>query len=256
MRRISVLVFLTLCIAAVAAAHERKETIHYPSLAGEASGYLSLPASHGNHPAIIVIQEWWGLNDWVKEQADRFAAKGYVALAPDLYRGKSASDPNAAHELMRGLPHDRAMADLQNAFKYLATRKDVDASRIGVIGWCMGGGYALVLALAEPRLAATVINYGMLRADPAAVKPLSGPILGNFGEKDQGIPPNDVEAFEKALNAAGKTSDIKIYPGAGHAFMNPNNKQGYVKEAAEDAWKRIDAFLAKALKLSSDDEKR
>jgi carboxymethylenebutenolidase len=250
MRRIFVLASLFLFIATVAAAHERKETIHYPSMAGEASGYLSLPASHGNHPAIIVIQEWWGLNDWVKEQADRFAAKGYVALAPDLYRGKVASDQNTAHELMRGLPHDRAMADLKNAFTYLATRKDVDASRIGVIGWCMGGGYALELGLAEPKLAATVVNYGMLPADPAAVKPLTSPLLGNFGEKDQGIPPKSVEAFETALKAAGKSSDIKIYPGAGHAFMNPNNTQGYVKAAAEDAWKRIDAFLAKALKLS------
>ena len=251
MRRTTFPLFiLTLFIATIAAAHERKETIHYPSLAGEASGYLSLPTSHGNHPAIIVIQEWWGLNDWVKEQADRFAAKGYVALAPDLYRGKVAKEMGEAHELSRGLPHDRAMADLTNAFKYLATRKDVDASRIGVIGWCMGGGFALDLALAEPRVAATVINYGHLVADPAAVKPLSSPILGNFGEKDQGIPPKDVEAFEKALKAAGKTSDIKVYPGAGHAFMNPNNTTGYVKAAAEDAWKRIDAFLAKTLKLS------
>ncbi len=250
MRRTLILAFVTLFIATVAAAHERKETIHYPSLAGDASAYLALPESHGNHPAVIVIQEWWGLNDWVKEQADRFAAKGYVAIAPDLYRGKVASDQNTAHELMRGLAHDRAMADLTNAFKYLATRKDVDAKRIGVIGWCMGGGYALDLALAEPKIAATVINYGHLVADPAAVKPLSGPILGNFGEKDQGIPPKDVEAFEKALKAAGKSADIKIYPGCGHAFMNPNNTQGYVKPAADDAWKRIDAFFAKALKLS------
>jgi carboxymethylenebutenolidase len=249
-RALSIALFLSLFLAAAAAAHERKETIHYPSLAGEGSGYLSLPASHGNHPALLVIQEWYGVNDWVKEQADRFAAKGYVAFAPDLYRGKVGKDANEAHELMRGLPHDRAMADLSSAFKYLATRKDVDASRIGVIGWCMGGGYALDFALAEPRIAATVINYGHLVADPAAVKPLTSPILGNFGAADLGIPPKDVEAFEKALNAAGKRSDIKIYPGAGHAFMNPNNAQGYVKAAAEDAWKRIDAFLAKTLKLS------
>jgi carboxymethylenebutenolidase len=251
MRRTSAIAFLLFIFAAAtAAAHERQEIVHFPSLAGEGSGYLSLPASHGNHPAVIVIQEWWGLNDWVKQQADRFAAQGYVALAPDLYRGKVAGDPNAAHELMRGLAHDRAMADLEAAFNHLATRKDVDASRIGVVGWCMGGGYALDLALSEPRLAATVINYGHLVADPAAVVPLKSPILGNFGGKDMGIPPKDVEAFEKALKDAGKKSDIKIYPGAGHAFMNPNNKEGYVKEAADDAWKRIDAFLAKALKLS------
>src|SRR6059058_6686971 len=126
MRRTTVLLFsLSLFIATVGAAHERKETIHYPSLAGEASGYLSLPASHGNHPAVIVIQEWWGLNDWVKEQADRFAAQGYVAIAPDLYRGKVATDVNLAHELSRGLPQDRAMNDLRGAFNYLASRDDV-----------------------------------------------------------------------------------------------------------------------------------
>src|ERR1041385_3405058 len=176
MRRIFVLASLFLFIATVAAAPERKETIHYPSMAGEASGYLSLPASHGNHPAIIVIQEWWGLNDWVKEQADRFAAKGYVALAPDLYRGKVASDQNTAHELMRGPPHDRAMADLKNAFTSLATRKDVDPSRIGVIGWCMGGGYALELGLAEPKLAATGVRSGMLPAGPPPGQPLTSPL--------------------------------------------------------------------------------
>jgi carboxymethylenebutenolidase len=250
MRHTALILFLSTLLATAAAAHEQKQTVHFASLGGEASGYLSLPTSHGNHPAIIVVQEWWGLDDWIKAQADRFAAKGYVAIAPDLYRGNVAKDMNQAHELSRGLPHDRAMADLKNAFKYLATRKDVDAKRIGVVGWCMGGGFALDLGLAEPRIAATVINYGHLVADPAAVKPLTSPILGNFGEKDQGIPPTDVEAFEKALKAAGKSSDIKIYPGAGHAFMNPNNTQGYVKAAAEDAWKRIDAFLAKALKLS------
>src|ERR1043165_5943879 len=171
MRRIFVLASLFLFIATVAAAHERKETIHYPSMAGEASGYLSLPASHGNHPAIIVIQEWWGLNDWVKEQADRFAAKGYVALAPDLYRGKVASDQNTAHELMRGMPHDRAMADLRNAFKYLATRKDVDASRIGVIGWGMGGGYALALGLGAAALPAAGGHHRMAPPDAAPGKP-------------------------------------------------------------------------------------
>jgi carboxymethylenebutenolidase len=251
MRRTPPLAILLLTLfAGGAVAAETHETVRFPSLAGEGSGYLALPSSKGNHPAVIVIQEWYGLNDWVKQQADRFAGRGYVALAPDLYHGSVAKDANEAHELMRGLPHDRAMADLRGAFKLLAARKDVDASRIGVIGWCMGGGYALDLALAEPRLAAAVINYGHLVADPATVAKLSAPLLGNFGGADRGIPPKDVEAFEKALKAGGKTSDIKIYPGAGHAFMNPNNKEGYMKEAADDAWKRIDTFLAKTLKLS------
>src|SRR5262249_7178852 len=113
---------------------------------------------------------------------------------------------------------------------------------------CMGGGYALEFTLAEPRLAATVINYGHLVADPASIAKIHSPILGNFGAEDRGIPPADVNAFDTALKKDGKSSDIKIYDGAGHAFMNPNNKSGYVKSAADDAQSRIDAFLKKALK--------
>jgi carboxymethylenebutenolidase len=213
-----------------------------------ASGYLSLPAGAARKPAIIVIQEWWGLNDWVKQQADRYASQGYVALAPDLYRGRVAANTDEAHELSRGLPEDRAMADLKGAFDYLASRDDVDPKRIGVIGWCMGGGYALGLALNEPRLAAVVMNYGRLVTDPAAIAKLNAPLMGNFGANDRGIPAADVQAFDAALKKAGKSADIKIYEGAGHAFMNENNKQGYVKDAAADAQKRIDAFFASHLR--------
>lgn len=233
--------------AGAAPAHHHGTTIAFASSPGEASGYLSLPSSKGPHPALIVIQEWWGLNDWVKEQADRFAADGYVALAVDLYRGKVAADPNLAHELMRGLPDDRAINDLKAGFNTLAARPDVDGSRIGVIGWCMGGGFALQLALAEPRVAATVINYGRLVTDPATIAMINAPILGNFGGADRGIPPADVNAFSDALKKANKTSDIKIYDGAGHAFMNPNNTGGYVPAAAADANARIDAFFARVL---------
>lgn len=223
-------------------------TVTFPSSPGEGSGYLALPQGGGKHPALIVIQEWWGLNDWIREQTDRFAKQGYVALAPDLYRGKSTADPQVAHELSRGLPQDRAIADLEGAFRYLAARDDVDSSRIGVIGWCMGGGYALDFTVAEPRIAATVMNYGHLITNPETIAKIHGPLLGNFGAEDRGIPKADVLAFADALKKAGKTSDIKVYEGAGHGFMNPNNKAGYVKSAADDAWSRIDAFFARALR--------
>ena len=202
---------------------------------------------NAKHPAIIVIQEWWGLNDWIRQQSDRFAGQGMVALAVDLYRGKSTTDPSEAHELMRGLPEDRAMADLQAGLRYLRGRSDVDSSRIAVIGWCMGGGYALQLAIAEPGLAGAVINYGHLVTDPKTIASIRPPILGNFGALDRGIPPEDVKAFDAALKSAGKSSDIKIYEKAGHGFMNPNNKDGYVKASATDAGKRIDGFLRKRL---------
>lgn len=225
--------------------------VKFPSaLAGDASGYLALPAGQGKKPAIIVIQEWWGLNDWVREQTDRFAKQGYVALAVDLYRGRTATTPDEAHELMRALPEDRAAADLKAAFDYLASRPDVDASRIGAIGWCMGGGYSLALATIEPRLAADVINYGRLVTDPATIDKVHAPILGNFGGQDRGIPVEDIKMFEAALKKAGKEADLKIYDDAGHGFMNPNNKEGFRDASTADAWKRIDRFFAAKLRAN------
>ncbi len=240
----------TLLLAVSSNAKERHLNVSFPSMPGNGSGVLSLPGSGGKHPAIVVIQEWWGLNDWIRQQSDRFAGQGTVALAVDLYRGKVTADANEAHELMRGLPEDRALADLQAAVRYLRSRSDVDGSRIAVIGWCMGGGYALQLAIAEPSLAGAIINYGHLVTDPKTIASIRPPILGNFGALDRGIPAEDVKAFDAALRSAGKSSDIKVYDGAGHAFMNPKNKGGYVKEAAADAWMRIDSFLRKRLRRS------
>jgi carboxymethylenebutenolidase len=220
------------------------------SLEGGGSGYLAVPSS-ANGGAVIVIQEWWGVDDWVREQADRFAKQGYVALAVDLYRGRTAASAEEAHELMRGLPEDRAIADLKAGFNYLAGRPDVDPKRIAAVGWCMGGGYALALASAEPRLAASVINYGRLISDANTVRSIQPAILGNFGSADRGIPVDDVKRFDAALDAAGRQSDFKIYEGAGHAFMNPNNKDGYDAAASADAWKRIDEFFAAKIGGSS-----
>ncbi|HWW60584.1 MAG TPA: dienelactone hydrolase family protein, partial [Thermoanaerobaculia bacterium] len=142
-----------------------------------ASGYLAMPATGTKHPGLIVIQEWWGVDDWVREQTDRFAREGYVALAVDLYRGRSTHDPGEAHELMRGLPQDRAISDLKAGIALLGNQPEVDPTKIGVIGWCMGGGYSLQLALAEPRLAACVMNYGSLVTDEHTLTKLSMPLL-------------------------------------------------------------------------------
>ncbi len=229
--------------AAVTQAHAGQAV----TLPKEASGYLVLPSGTGKHPALIVIQEWWGMNDWIKEDADRFAKQGYVALAIDLYRGRSATSPDEAHELMRGLPEDRAIGDMETAFQWLAARADVDPAKIGAIGWCMGGGYALSLAVAEPKLRAVSVNYGRLVSDNAKVAKIQAAFLGSFAGLDKGIPPDDVRAFEKQLKTTDKDVDIKIYDSAGHAFMNPNNKGGYDEGSAKDAWGRIDAFFARTL---------
>jgi carboxymethylenebutenolidase len=247
MRRIS----FGIAVIAIASSLHAATAVTFKSAVGTAQGYLATPAKDtGRHPAIVVIQEWWGVDNWIKQQTQRFADQGYVALAVDLYRGKVATSQDEAHELMRGLPEDRAMADLKAGFEYLASRKDVDRKRIGVIGWCMGGGYALMLAAEEPRLAAGVVNYGHLMTDPKTISSIKVPLVGNFGAEDRGIPAADVREFESALKKAGKKADFKIYPGAGHAFMNPNNAGGYVAAAAADAWKRIDAFFAARLRAN------
>ena len=215
-----------------------------------ASGYLAVSANEGRKPALIVIQEWWGVDNWIRSQTDRFAQQGYVALAVDLYRGRVAADAGEAHELARGLPEDRAMGDLKAAVDFLAQRPDVDPQRIGVIGWCLGGGYALALAAEEPRIKATVINYGRLITDPSTLAKINGEVLGNFGGADRGIPAADVNAFAERLTRLGKLSDVKVYEGEGHAFMNPDNKDGYDASATRDAWGRIDRFFARTLRVN------
>ena len=210
------------------------------------AGFLALPRDPGRHRAIIVIHEWWGLNEWVKEQAEKLAANGYVALAVDLYDGKVAADPSEARKLKRGLRQDPVIGDLKAAFDYLAGRPDVDAEHIGSLWWSMGGGLAVQLAMHEPRLAACVVNYGPLPTDIADIQKIDVPVLGMFGALDHGIRPDKVRGFEASMKAAGKRVDIRIYDGAGHGFENPTNQTGYRPAAAADAWLHTLAFLRRS----------
>lgn len=239
---------LLLALALTSLAHAvNPESVTWPSGDQSGHGLLYLPSGPGPHPAIVVIHEWWGLVDWVKEQASNYASQGYVALAVDLYRGQTASDPDSAHQLMRGLPEDRGVRDLVGAVAYLKSRKDVDPARIGAVGWCMGGGYALQLAIADPSLHAVAVNYGALPTDKAALEKIHAAFLGNFGGQDKGITPEDVHAFEAVMKSLGKSVNIKIYPDAGHAFENPNNKAGYKPEDSEDAQHRMQVFFTQTL---------
>jgi carboxymethylenebutenolidase len=248
MKNIFLLIFIALLTSASFAAEGKP--VSYKSGDETVQGVLYTPAGKGPFPALIVIHEWWGMNDWVKEQASKLADQGYESLAVDLYRGKVATTPDMAHELMRGVPEDRAKRDLHAAFEFLQSQPSVKKDRIGAIGWCMGGGYSLDVALQEPTLAADVINYGHLATDQATLKNVNAPILGLFGALDQGITPDDVHKFEAAMKQAGKKVEIKIYDDAGHAFENPDNKNkpGYRPEDAADAWKRTTSFLAENLK--------
>lgn len=241
-------VLLLVLACAYASFASEGKPVSYKSGDETVQGVLYTPTGRGPFPAIIVIHEWWGLNDWVKEQASKLSDQGYIALAVDLYRGKVATTPDEAHELMRGVPQDRAIGDLRAAFDYLKSEKNVKGERIGSIGWCMGGGYSLDVAVEEPTLAADVINYGHLAVEESSLKKINAPILGIFGGKDRGIPVADVKKFEQTLKHLGKNVEIMIYPDAGHAFENPNNKDGYRAEDAADAWRRTISFLDQTLK--------
>jgi carboxymethylenebutenolidase len=247
-----ILVCILLATLAPRAFSATSKDVTYKSGNEMVHGVLYTPNGKGPFPGIIVIHEYWGLNDWVKEQASKLSDQGYAALAIDLYRGKVATTPNEAHEFMGGVPPDRAKRDLEAAFHFLASQSNVKKDRIGAIGWCMGGGYALGLALEEPKLAAVVINYGVfdyasLANDQASLKKINAPILGIFGAKDRGIPTDDLRKFWDQLARLGKKADFSIYPDAGHAFENPNNKDGYRPKDAQDAWNKTVRFFASTL---------
>jgi carboxymethylenebutenolidase len=238
------LVLLALAAANAAPAAEEKVTF-----GSGGSGLLVRPEGKGPNPAVIVIQEWWGLDDWVKDQARALAKEGYVALAVDLYRGKVTNKQEEAHQFMMGLPPEQAISDLKAAYAFLSARPDVKKDRIGAIGWCMGGRYTLALATEEPKLAAAVAYYGAPPTEAAAIARIKAPVLGNYGGDDKGPSPEQVKAFEAEMKKQGKSADIKIYEGAPHAFANPNNPWGgYREAAAKDSWARTTGFLAKNLK--------
>jgi carboxymethylenebutenolidase len=221
-------------------------TVSYVSGKDTVSAYLVVPDGKGPFPAVMVIHEWWGLNPWVKEGAETMAKEGYVALAIDLYRGKVAATAEDAHELMRGVPEDRAARDLKAAFAYLKARKDVIPVKIGSLGWCMGGGYSLEAAVTIPDLDACVICYGRLVTDSSAIAGINASVLGIFGGTDKGIPPESAREFEGTAKGMKKNVNVTVYAEAGHAFMNPNNAVGYREADAKDAWERILAFFRNA----------
>src|SRR6266705_5068116 len=231
------LLALILCSALSSFAATGK-SVSYKSGDETVQAMLYAPDGKGPSPGIIVIHEWWGLNDWVKEQASKLADQGYIALAVDLYHGKVATTREEAHELSRA-PSDRVKRDLHATFGYLQSQPNVKKDRIGAIGWCWGGGYSLQVALQEPKLAADIINYGHLATDTESLKKINAPILGLFGAQDRGIPPEDVKKFGQTLDQLGKKVDITIYPNAGHGFQNPVNGAGYKPADSADAWDKI-----------------
>lgn len=222
-------------------------SVSYATVNGnEISGYVARPQDAGDElPGIIVIHEWWGLNDNIRMMTRRLAGQGYTALAVDLYNGKVAasSDSAGAYARQVGNSPGDAEENLRQAYDYLTG--ELGATQVGTIGWCFGGGWSLQTALAMPQqIDATVIYYGRLVTDPGQLETLDMPILGFFGAEDDGIPPSSAREFESVLDSLGKQASIHIYEGADHAFANPSGNS-YNEQAATDAWqKTVDFFEA------------
>jgi carboxymethylenebutenolidase len=216
--------------------------IRFESDGDSAAGYLALPAS-GRGPGVLVIQEWWGLVDHIRDVCDRFAREGFVALAPDLYRGERAGDPDAAGRLMMGLEIPRAARDLEAAGRALLGNSAVVGARIGAVGFCMGGQLALFAATRNPRIGAVVDFYGIHPNVTLDLSGLDASVLGIFAERDGFVPPEAARKLEADLRAAGQRARFEIYPGVDHAFFNDTRPDVYDAKAAARAWAECLAFL-------------
>jgi carboxymethylenebutenolidase len=220
----------------------------------DAQGYLVYPVSSNDTvskklPAVVMIHEWWGLNENIKNMANLLAKQGFVVLAADLYKGEVANNPERAMELVQIARNNQnnSINNLQSAVKYLSSLPNVDSSKIASLGWCFGGGQSLQLALnsQEHPLAATILYYGTpLVTDKALLSKIKWPLLGIFGDKDQAIPVEEINQFGTSLNQSGITNNIHIYKGLGHAFANPSG-DNYAPKETEDAWQKTLSFLKK-----------
>lgn len=221
-----------------------EQNVTFPSNGRTAHGYLAVPES-GTGPALVVIQEWWGLTPHIVELTDRFAAQGWVALAPDLYGGATTHDPAEAGRLMEALPVEGAARDLAGAVDFLLEHPAVTSTSTGAVGFCMGGGFVLVLAAQlGDRIGAAVPFYGVLTEDYPDLSGITAPLLGHFGEHDDSVPPDAVTALAARIEKeSGVTPDFRQYP-AGHAFLNDANGLGtYDAEQATLAWDATLDFL-------------
>ncbi|MFH9979120.1 dienelactone hydrolase family protein [Streptomyces sp. NPDC017179] len=218
-----------------------RQNVTFPSAGDTAHGYLALPPS-GSGPGVLVIQEWWGLTDHIADVADRLAAEGFVALAPDLYGGSVAHDSDEAQRMVKALPVLRGVELLSGAVGHLLSLPEVTSGTIGAVGFCMGGGFVLYLAAVDPRVSAAVPFYGVIRGELPDFSGLRAQLLGHYGEQDRSVPLEQVEELrERIRRQSGVTADFRLYP-AGHAFFN-DRRPSHDCDSASRAWQSTVAFL-------------
>jgi carboxymethylenebutenolidase len=225
--------------------------VQYQSNGVTVRAYVATPTVKEKRPAIIVVQEWWGLNEHMKDVARRYANEGYVAIVPDLYSrlgNKVTADPNEAGQLMNTLKQEDGLKDLQATVSYVKTNPATDPASIGVTGFCMGGSYALMLPCVSRDIKAAVPYYGQVPNPDTPLQQLACPVLYIYGEDDGWITKADVQRLAAALKRYNKPGEVKTYPGAPHAFFNDTRKDVYKPAEAKDAWARTLAFFKQHLK--------
>jgi carboxymethylenebutenolidase len=218
------------------------QRVEFSSNAHTCQGYFA-----GKGPAVVVIQEWWGLVPHIQDVVERFARAGFAAMAPDLYHGKTASSPDEAGRLAMELDADRAEREIAGAGEWLLKQPDCTSKAYGVVGFCMGGGLAQYAATKEAKVGAAVSFYGGFKRVTMDWNNLRAQLLLIYGETDQGVPPEQGRQLEQQLKKLGKKVELVIYPGAGHAFFNDTRKEAYKPEAAADAWRRTVDLFRKSL---------
>ena len=220
--------------------------ITYEANGDAGMGYLAEPGDGAPHPGVIVIQEWWGLDAHIRDVTERFAREGFVALAPDMYRGKVASEPDEARKLVMNMNRERAIKDLQGSVQYLLNSSLVAPKKVGVIGFCMGGSLTLAIAAANPAVAAAAPFYAGMTPPAEQLANIEAELFCAFGADDGGIPIEKVRELESTLRDSGKNAVVKVYEGAPHSFFN-DTKDSYRPEAAKDAWVQSLALFRRVL---------
>ncbi len=222
------------------------QRVEFPSNGHTCDGYFAAPAS-GKGPAVVVIQEWWGLVPHIEDLVERFAGEGFVAIAPDLFHGKATKSPDEAGKLVMELDSERAEREIAGAGDYLLGRAECSSKKYGVVGFCMGGALAQYTTAKEPNAGAGVSFYGGFKKLSIDWTGLQAPLLLIYGQDDQGVPPDSGRQLAQQLKDLGKDVEIKVYPNAGHAFFNDTRPQAFNADAAADAWPRTLEFFRKNL---------
>ena len=222
--------------------------VEFEANGGTATGYLAVPES-GRGPGVVVLQEWWGLDDHIRDVCDRFAQAGFIALAPDLYRGETTDQPDEAEQKMMAMNMDQAEKEMRGAVDYVAGHEGFEGDRVGAVGFCLGGGLAVWTATANPKVGAVTTFYYVMPHGKPDFSKVNGPVLGHFGTNDDFVPVEDAKALEKEIaEASAQEVRFEFYDGAGHAFFNDHDRLGtHDAGHAKNAWQRTVDFFKRHL---------